>query len=61
MAAVLLGDEQARDLALHPRRDHDRARLGQRLRTRRDVRHVAKDLTRRVDNYRPRLDSDARG
>ena len=44
MAATLLGDEQAGDLALHPRCNHDRARLGQRLRTRRDVRHVAENL-----------------
>ena len=28
VAAALLGDEQASDLALHARRDHDRARLG---------------------------------
>jgi hypothetical protein len=38
------GDEQAGDLALHPRRDHDRARLGQRLCPRRDVRHIAENL-----------------
>ena len=46
MTAALLGDEQAGDLTLHPRRDHDRARLGQRLRPRRDVRHVAENLAR---------------
>ena len=44
MAAALFGDEQAGDLALHPRRDHDRARLGQRLHPRRDVRHIAENL-----------------
>ena len=44
MAAALLGDEQTGDLALHSRRDHDRARLGQRLRPRRDVGNVAARL-----------------
>ena len=61
VAAALLGDEQAGDLALHPRRHHDRARLGQRLRPRRDVRRVAENLARRIDHHRPAFDPDARG
>ena len=61
MAAALLGDEQTGDLALHPRRDHDRTRLGQRLRPRRYVRHVAENLARRIDHHRPSVDRDARG
>jgi hypothetical protein len=44
----LLGDEQAGDLALYPRRHHHGTRIGQRLRPRRDVRHVAKYLAGRV-------------
>src|SRR5262249_35223035 len=39
MAATLLGDKQASDLSLYSRRDHDRPRLGQCLRPRRDVRY----------------------
>ena len=61
MAAALLGDEQTGDLALHPRRDHDRTRFGQRLRPRRDIRYVAENLTRGIDHHRPGLDRDARG
>ena len=61
MAAALLGDEQARDLALHPRRNHDRARLGQRLHPRRDIWHVAENLARRIHHHRPGFDRDARG
>ena len=48
-------------LPLHPRRDHDRTRLGQCLRPSRDVRHVAENLARRIDHHRPRLDGDACG
>ena len=55
VAAALLGDEQAGDLALHPRRDHDRARLGQRLHPRRDVRRIAVNLARRIDHHRPQF------
>ena len=61
MAAALLGDEQAGDLALHPRRDHDRTRLGQRLHPRRDVGRVAENLARRIDHHRPGFDADAGG
>jgi len=61
MAAALLGDEQASDLALHPRRDHDRARLGERLHPRRDVGGVAEDLARRIHYHRTSFDADAGG
>ena len=61
MRAALLGDEQAGDLALHPRRDQDRARLGQRLHPRGDVRRVAENLARRIDHHRPGFDADAGG
>ena len=44
MRTALLGDEKAGDLALHLRRDDDRAGLCQSLRARRDVRHVAVNL-----------------
>ena len=60
MAASLLGDKQTRDLPLHPRRDHDRTRLGQSLRPRSDVRHVSEYLACRVHDHRPKVDSDAR-
>jgi hypothetical protein len=58
MASALLGDEQAGDLALHPRCDNDATRLGQRLRPRRYIRHVTENFTRRVDHNRPRIDRD---
>ena len=61
VAAALLGDEQPGDLPLHPRRDHDRARLGQRLHARRDVGRVAENLARRIDHDRPGFNPDARG
>ena len=61
VAAALLGHEQPRDLALHPRRGHDRTRFGERLGTRRDIRHLAEYLTRRVDHHRSGVDGDACG
>jgi hypothetical protein len=61
VAAALLSHEEARYLALHPRRDHDRARFGHNLRPRCDVRHVAENLACRVDHRRPGVDGDARG
>ena len=61
MPAALLGDEQAGDLPLHPRRHHDRTRLGQRLRPRRDIRHVAENFARCIHHHRPQLDGNARG
>jgi hypothetical protein len=59
VTAALLGDEQAGDLALHPRRDQDRARLGQRLHPGRDVGDVAVNLARRIDHRRPGFETDA--
>ena len=60
MAAALLGDEQASDLTLHSRRDHDRTRFGQRLCPRGDVWHIPENLARRIHYNRPRVDRDAR-
>ena len=57
--AALLGDEQAGDLALHPRRDQNRARLGQRLHPRRDVGDVAVNLARRIHHRRTGFETDA--
>ena len=59
--AALLRDEQAGDLALHPRRDQHRARLGQRLHPRRDVGDVAVNLARRIDHRRTGFQPDAGG
>ena len=61
MAAAFLGDEETRHLTLHPRRDHDCTRLGQRLGSCRDVRHVAEYLARSVDHHWPQVDGDACG
>ena len=60
VVAALLGDEQAGDLALHPRCHHDRAWLCQRLHPRRNVRRIAVNLARRIDHYRAGFDPDAR-
>ena len=59
--AALFRDEQAGDLALHPRRDQDRARLGQRLHPRRDVGDVAVNLARRIHHRRTGFEADAGG
>jgi hypothetical protein len=61
MAAALLDDEETGDLTLHPRCHNDRTRLGQTLRSRRDVRYVAEYLACRIDHHRPSVDSDTRG
>src|SRR5215472_6380576 len=61
VAAALVGDEQACDLALHPRRNYDRTRLGQCLRPRRDVWHFAEYLAPRVYYYWTGIDGDASG
>ena len=61
VGAALLGDKQTGDLALHSRRDHDRARLGQRLHPRRDIGDVAVNLARRIDHHRAGFDPDAGG
>jgi hypothetical protein len=47
-------------LTLHPRGDHDRARLGQRLSPRRNVGRIAENLARRIDYYRAGFDTGAR-
>jgi hypothetical protein len=44
---------------VHPRRDHDRARLGQRLRPGRDVWHVAEYFARCIQHHRPGIDCNA--
>jgi hypothetical protein len=44
MAAAFFDDEEAGHLTLHPRRHNYRTWLGQRLRSRRDIRHVAEYL-----------------
>jgi hypothetical protein len=59
--ASLLGDEEARDLALNPRRDQNRAGLGQRLHPRRDVGDVPVNLARRVHHCRTGFETDAGG
>src|SRR5262249_30387019 len=61
VAAVVLGDEQAGDLALHPRRHHNAAAVGQGLGTRRDVRYVTVYLARRVGHHGTKFDCDADG
>jgi hypothetical protein len=59
MAAAFLGDKETSDLTLHPRRHNDRTRLGQRLRPRGDIGHIAEYLARRVDDHWPQVDGDA--
>jgi hypothetical protein len=61
VTAALLGDKQAGDLALHPRRDQNRARFGQRLNPRRSVGGIAEDLARRIHHHRTSFDADAAG
>jgi hypothetical protein len=60
LRAALFRNKQASDLTLYPRRDQDRARLGQCLHTRRSVRRIAVNLSCRVDHYRAGFDTDAR-
>ena len=59
MRAALLGDEEASDLALHPRGDQNRAGLGQRLHPRRDVGDIAVNLAGRIHHRRAGFESDA--
>jgi hypothetical protein len=59
MAAALLGDKQAGDLALYPRCDQHRTRLGQRLHPRGDVGRIAENLARRIHNHRTGIEADA--
>ena len=57
--AAFLRHEQPGDLALHPRRDQDRARLGQRLDPRRDVGDVAVNLAGLIHHRRTDFQPDA--
>jgi hypothetical protein len=57
---VLLGDEQAGDLALHPCSDPNGPRLCQRLHSRRSVRRITVNLTCRIHDDRAGFDPDAR-
>jgi hypothetical protein len=57
MATAVIGDKQPGDLALHARGDHDRARVGQRLYSRGDIRHTAENLAGRIDNRRTRVEA----
>ena len=61
MRAALFGDKQSGDLALHPRRDQNRAGFGQRLHPRRDVGDVAVNLARRIHHRRAGFEPDAGG
>jgi hypothetical protein len=61
MAAALLGDEQASDLALHSGRNNDRTRLCQGLGPRRDVRYIAENLAARIEHHRAYVDGDPCG
>ena len=58
MAAKILGDEQAGDLALNPCSDPNSPRLCQGLHTGRSVRRIAVNLTRRIDYHRAGFDAD---
>jgi hypothetical protein len=60
VGAALLGHEKPRDLALHPRCHHDRARLCERLDPRRSIWRITVNFPRRIDYYPPGFDADAR-
>lgn len=51
----------AGDLALHPRRDQNRAQLGQRLHAGGDVGDIAVNLACRIEHRRPRFQPGAGG
>ena len=59
MGAALLGDEKTSNLALHPRRHHDRAWLCERLNPRRSVRRITVNLARRIYDDGASFDTDA--
>ena len=59
MRAALFRHKQPGDLTLHPRRDQDRARLGQRLHPRGNVGDVAINLAARIENGRAGFKADA--
>jgi hypothetical protein len=58
---LLLDDEQPCDMALNIHGDQHRTWLGRDLNARRDVRRVAKHLSGRLHDHRPRLDADTSG
>ena len=60
MLAPVLGDEQARGLALHRRGDDHGARLGGGLHARSDVRRISEHLAQSLDHDRARVEADAR-
>src|SRR5262249_13628528 len=59
MRAALLGDEEAGDLARHPRGDQNRAGLGQRLHPRRAIGATAVTLAARIPPRRAGFEPDA--
>ena len=59
--ALVLGDEEARDLPLHGRSDDNGSRFGEGLDARGDVRRLAEDLAYRVDHDGTGVEADARG
>ena len=59
--ALVLGDEEARDLPLHGRSDENGSRFGEGLDARGDVRRLAEDLACRVDHDGTGVEADARG
>jgi hypothetical protein len=58
--ALILGHEKPRDLPLHVRGHDHRARLGQDLDARGNIRRVAENFAVRLHDDRPGLDPDAR-
>ena len=58
--STFLERRKGRPPTLHSRRDDDRTRLGQRLRPRRDVRHIAENLAPRHRPPPAGIDGDAR-
>ena len=61
MRALVLGDEEARDLPLHRRSHKNGSRFGEGLDARGDVRRLAEHLAGRVDQDRAGVEADARG
>ena len=59
MRALVLGDEEARDLPLHGGGDEDLSRFGEALGARGDVRRFAEHFARGVDHDQPRIETDA--
>ena len=59
--ALVLDDEQARDLALHGGGDQNGSRLRRALHPRGNVGRLAEHFARRVDHHRPAFEPDAGG